>query len=90
MDVDAAMGDNDATERLVAGNLESGPAAYDPERSSRPPPPPYGAGGAPGAESTAVVSGVNDLYQVERSVDVARVLCVCVCLGGREAWRINS
>ncbi|CAN0387121.1 unnamed protein product [Pylaiella littoralis] len=39
MEVDAALGGNDATERLV-GDFEDAPAAYDPERA---PPPAYGA-----------------------------------------------
>lgn len=68
MDVDAALGVNGATERLVAA--ESGPAVYDPERNSRPPPPPYGAGESSEMGSSAVVSGVNDLYQVTRNVHV--------------------
>lgn len=78
MEVDARRGDNatatNATERLVA-DLESGPAAYDPEVLHRPPPPPYSgeAGGAGDANDTVgdwsgsageTVSGENALYQV--------------------------
>eukprot|EP00752_Nemacystus_decipiens_P012043 g10677.t1 len=64
MDVDARLGNNADNERLIAANLESGPAAYDPEMQSRPPPPAYGGGvEAGGSGSSAVVGGVNDLYQ---------------------------
>ncbi|CAB1121419.1 unnamed protein product [Ectocarpus sp. CCAP 1310/34] len=60
MDVDAALEGNDAAkERLLAG-LESGPAAYDPERGERPPPPAYNNVTSNGSE---IVGGVNNLYE---------------------------
>ena len=75
MDVDARRGlDGADTERLAA-DLESGPAAYDPERPPPPPPPPAygdvaggvganGAGGVWSGSAGETVSGVNALYQV--------------------------
>lgn len=80
MDVDAALeGNNAANERLLA-ELESGPAAYDPERGERPPPPAYNSQMRLGdgnnnvtSNGSQIVSGVNNLYEVRTTKKYRRI-----------------
>ncbi|CBN78812.1 conserved unknown protein [Ectocarpus siliculosus] len=89
MDVDAALEGNDTSKERLLAQLESGPAAYDPERGERPPPPAYNSqmrlgGGNNNVTSNGseIVSGVNNLYEGSPVPDQQRVNGVAPAANG--------